>query len=671
MGAGGLRMRLSDYLGTFSVADLRELASRRGIVISQTALRGRQTLVQTLAAALGGYDSISTALMRLNEAELAAVRYLIHGNTTPTLQGLSRHLHAESEVAVGLLESLRLWGLAFPEGDWQHIVIPGATRAAANYFPSMLAPARGAGPDEAPIRLEPPPVEMAAGIECRPRPASFHWDQAEFMARAARSRLKLTQAGRINKRDLKAMEAAFAIEVPGYSMFLSQMLAALRMLAVFEERFLTVFPGADFWFAQPETERAAESLVVWTRLPGYAENAREDPAEVEYVPRTCFGQRSWLVELARAFPAGSAVRVGSLSNRLAWSAPLALKQWDATSDTGVSVQRMVRSMFWLGLLAVDDAARPEHAQVTPLGARVLGGDAGDPPPPVPEELRFFLQPNAEVFAPPNLSPRTLFHLRRITGEKKGGPAGMYPVSADSVRRALDTGVSAAEIITFLEKFSRTGLPSNVRALVETAARQQGRIRLVPAEYVIVADDPRLMEEIRSLKTIAPLLRGAVTERAAVVAEADVPVLTRQLRQRGYAPLDEADVGDPVPLPVDPDAAPPPHAVGDTAGFRRVVELDWSAVESGVEEPLAGGPQEYGRREIKTIFQEASVRRLAVEIEYGAASSGDTTVRTVMPYHVTGHGVEGFCCLRQDVRYFVLSRIRWARLTGEVFQFDNV
>ena len=62
------------------------------------------------------------------------------------------------------------------------------------------------------------------------------------------------------------------------------------------------------------------------------------------------------------------------------------------------------------------------------------------------------------------------------------------MSSRSRKLLNDTGVNVSQILTFLEKFSRTGLPSNVRALVETAGRQHGRIRLVPAGYVLVTDE---------------------------------------------------------------------------------------------------------------------------------------------------------------------------------------
>src|SRR5207244_194922 len=65
-----------------------------------------------------------------------------------------------------------------------------------------------------------PALDIRETAQVRLRPGSFFWDQAEFLARVARSRLKLTRQMKMNRRDLKAMEPAFGVQSPGYVNFL-------------------------------------------------------------------------------------------------------------------------------------------------------------------------------------------------------------------------------------------------------------------------------------------------------------------------------------------------------------------------------------------------------------------------------------------------------------------
>jgi hypothetical protein len=661
-GSGWVRMRLIDYLGAFAVEDLRELARRRGIPLHQEALRGRQTLLRVLAASLGSYEAVRAAVYGLNQAELSLLKLLLENRSSPSLSGLARVVGSEPASLKGALDGLRLWGLVFPEGDWEHIGVPGSTRLVESYLaPSKTTPEGQLNVDFVPPTLHP------AEAPTEPRPASFGWDAAELLARIARTRCKLTQAGKMNRRDLRTMETAFSVKTYGYAYFLHGVVAGLGLVSP-SQGYLGVPDQADAWLAQEELRRAALTLSRWESLQGYPESANTDPADSDYIPLMLQGHRGRVAAALRESDAADGVSVESLARRLVWLAPLSFRQWDGSQDAALITSRMLRSLYWLGLLAVDDAEAPKHARVTPLGARVLGL-GGTPAPLVPEEAQFFLQPNAEAFAPPNLSPRTVFHLRRITGEKKGGPAGMYPITAESLRRAFDTGLKPSAVAQFLERFSRTGLPSNVRALVETTGRQHGRIQLAPAEYVLVTDDKALLDEIRSLKTVEPLLRKPLTERAMLLSAADAPELLKRLRARGYAPMDSSETGEVPELPEDP-AVVPELAPGPAPTRRNPAELDWSGIGSD-EAPVDADGQVMEPGELRALMQDAVTDGLEVEMEYLGRRHEVPTVRTICPYYVAGDIVEAYCRLRNDDRYFNISRIAWARLTGEKFDLERV
>jgi predicted transcriptional regulator len=651
-------MRIGEHLSLFSIEDLRTLAERRGFMLPEAALKGRQTVVRALSGALERYESVYTAVGGLNRAEVEVLRQILTKTGSTGLSAVASALEVDASVVRTVLDSLRLWGLVFPEGDWEHLAVPAQTRMAHHYLPP---------PRKGKVVLELTPPELAvAKARCEPRPGVLGWDMAEFLARVARARLKLTQAGRINRRDLKSMEAGFAVVLAGYPVFLSTLVSALGLLDYGQELVLSTREEADLWLSQSEQTRGVTGLSGWTIMRGYAESATGDPAEADYLPMMLPLQRGRMLDVAKGLDLESTYTIASLHERLVWSTPASFQQWDAARDPSVVAGRMVRSLYWLGVLAVDDPERPRHFRLTPLGARLLRPDARDLPPAVPEDAQFFLQPNAEAFAPPNLAPRTLFHLRRITGEKKGGPLGVYPLTQDSLRRALDSGLSVDAMVTFLERYSRTGLPPNVRTLVETAGRQHGRIRLVPTGYVLVTDVPELLQELRQLKTIEPLVGDVITERVANVDTESVGALMRQLRQRGYAPLNEAEVGDVRALPDDPNAVPDPLDLAPLgARLLSLGEADWGDPDAA-ELPTVPGEPVTDPAAIYQLLLLAEEGGLEVEIEYHGATRGETTVRAVHPLEVGDVQLIAFCCLRQDTRVFNISRISSARLTGETF-----
>lgn len=660
---GRARMKLIDYLGGFSVEDLRELARRRGIPLRQEALRDRQTLLRNLSASLGTYDAVHAALNGLNQAELGVLQVLLEQNPRGTQGSVAAALNAEPAEVRPVLDQLRLWGLAFPEGNWDHIGVPGSTQLISGYLATVRGSANGAA-----TPLAPPALETVPSDGLQARSGSFGWDLAEFLARIARVRLKLTQAGRMNRRDLRGMESAFAVETEGYGALVYQLALALQLIEGSRAGTLRVSERADAFLARPEEPRARQVLETWVALRGYPESSSMDPADAEYIPPQTSRQRSGVLDGLRE--AEGAVTLASLAARLRWRVPRSFEQWEGNRSALVVAVRMVRSLFWLGLVRVDDLQNPTRAALTPLGQRMLTPNAPDVPGLIPEDPFFFLQPNAETFSPPNLAPRTLFHLRRISGEKKGGPAGIYPITQDSLRRALDTGLTAADVVQFLERFSRTGLPDNVRTLVETAGRQHGRIRLVPAGYVLVTEDATLLREIRSLKPVEPLLGPELTERSVALGEQDVTELLRRLRARGYSPLDETSTDQVPPLP--DEAEVPPVEVSAGAAAPPEVELDWSHVEFNgtVPEPQEGQTPEgwvTDTGEIRALMELAETESLVVEIEYQSRAARVPTTRCIWPLYVDGYEVEAHCCLRDEERHFNLSRIRSARLTGESFQ----
>ncbi|MGH2690105.1 MAG: WYL domain-containing protein, partial [Actinomycetota bacterium] len=74
------------------------------------------------------------------------------------------------------------------------------------------------------------------------------------------------------------------------------------------------------------------------------------------------------------------------------------------------------------------------------------------------------------------------------------------------------------------------------------------------------------------------------------------------------------------------------------------------------------------REIRRLLELGVQHSAAVEIQY-LSGMGETTQRVIEPLESDRSSVTALCRLRGDERTFWLSRIRWARATGEHFEPD--
>ncbi|MBZ4320166.1 helicase-associated domain-containing protein, partial [Streptomyces huiliensis] len=88
-------------------------------------------------------------------------------------------------------------------------------------------------------------------------------------------------------------------------------------------------------------------------------------------------------------------------------------------------------------------------------------------------------------------------------ESKGG-ATVYRFTPDSVRRALDAGQAASDVLAFLTEHSRTPLPQPLVYLVEDVARRHGRLRVGAASSYLRCDDEALLAEILADRRSAAL-----------------------------------------------------------------------------------------------------------------------------------------------------------------------
>ncbi|WP_028654608.1 helicase-associated domain-containing protein [Nocardioides sp. J54] len=220
----------------------------------------------------------------------------------------------------------------------------------------------------------------------------------------------------------------------------------------------------------------------------------------------------------------------SLVDRVAWDRP---RRPRTRPDL---VAWAVAEAAVLGLTGADVLAPYARALVagddpTPVLAALL-------PPPVDHVL---LQADLTAVAPGPLEPDLARRLQQVADVESHGGATVYRFSADSVRRALDSGWTTAEVHAFVLAASRTPVPQPLTYLVEDVARSFGRLRVGAATSFIRSDDEVALAELVN----HPRAAGLGLQRLAptvLISSLPLDVLLPRLRELGSAPVVEGPDG---------------------------------------------------------------------------------------------------------------------------------
>ncbi|RNG33521.1 helicase-associated domain-containing protein [Streptomyces botrytidirepellens] len=118
------------------------------------------------------------------------------------------------------------------------------------------------------------------------------------------------------------------------------------------------------------------------------------------------------------------------------------------------------------------------------------------------------------------------------------PASLWHITPASLRRALDTGHTADDLLHVLRSIADTAvLPEQLTALVRSAADAHGRVRLTTPASLLHSTDTALIAEIAASGRLAPL---SLRVLAPTVLTSPLPgdTVLAALRDAGYAPVHE-------------------------------------------------------------------------------------------------------------------------------------
>jgi hypothetical protein len=140
----------------------------------------------------------------------------------------------------------------------------------------------------------------------------------------------------------------------------------------------------------------------------------------------------------------------------------------------------------------------------------------------------------------------LAQLMRLTAdvESRGG-ATVHRFTPTSVRRALDAGWTADELLEALRGASRTGLPQPLEYLVRDVARRHGQTRVGGATAYIRSDDESVLESLLVERSLGALRLRRIAPTVLVAFAADPETLLEMMREAGYSPVQERPDGSVV------------------------------------------------------------------------------------------------------------------------------
>ncbi len=288
---------------------------------------------------------------------------------------------------------------------------------------------------------------------------------------------------------------------------------------------------SDAWRASPPARRLVALVRAWPRM-NWA------PAAAK--PRSALADQ--VSDLGAAIRSGVLARFAEESDRvlldpadvvaeLAWRVPAV---HDAAGTAAALAEAEALGLVSLGCLTELGRALLLDEGLEEAADRLL--------PPATGVARLLADLTAVVTGLPTAELSALLDSAADVDERD--TASVWRFSADSVRRALDRGRTADQVLADLESVAETELPQPLTYLVRDVERRHGQVTVTPVACCVRTSDPVLLEEIahhRSLQALGLVVLGAGVLASSKPAEETL----HSLRAAGYAPTSSDLAGTPI------------------------------------------------------------------------------------------------------------------------------
>ncbi len=334
----------------------------------------------------------------------------------------------------------------------------------------------------------------------------------------------------------------------------------------------------DTWRATGIAARWRQLALAWlamTRMPALL-GQRDDRDRLinalapEATRPAAPSQRRAALQVLVGLPPGSAPSAADVFETLSWRAPRRTVRNGATGGNAFEAALAEAALLGItgsggltsfGRRLLEEAIADDLDEEDPLGVR--GSDAAARsaavgaldallPSPVDHVL---LQNDLTMVVPGPPEPLLAAELELIG---VGESASVFRVTADSVRRSLDAGYSAADLHALFAQRSRTPVPQTLTYLIDDVARRHGGLRVGSANSYVRSDDEATIAEVLADRRLAAagLRRLAPTVLASRLAPTR---LLEMLRDAGFPPVQEDATGAAVLSRPKARRAPPRHS----------------------------------------------------------------------------------------------------------------
>jgi hypothetical protein len=423
-------------------------------------------------------------------------------------------------------------------------------------------------PDPPSVTWTPRPVELVER-EMAAAAAGAVRLVTSVLESAGTSPVPLLKNGAVGVRELRRM--AKATGVPTADIRLGLALAHMAGLLGTSDAGAMPTPDADAWLALRPADRLAALVTAWLDLPALPVLDEGTAWRPDVESGVATAKRVVLDALAAHSPA--AAPPAELAAWVAWQRPLPLggslssgllrpEQDERHSDLGDEVfpgehevddertpgpldiaRRLVPAVLaeaaWLGLVgagALTSAGRAAH-EGSDLAAAV-----GDALGSARDTARIQADLTAVVLGHPSADlAATLDGLAEREGTST---AAMWRFSPTSIRRAMDAGLSARQILDDLAGIAEGGVPQPLEYLIGDVARRHGLLRAGAVQCYLRSDDEALLREVAADRRFRTLgLRPVGT--GVLVGQRPLDQTLAALRAGGYSPVEEGPDGVPV------------------------------------------------------------------------------------------------------------------------------
>lgn len=464
-------------------------------------------------------NKIAKALANMGEAEHKVLARLVWGPPTGVVHNATRRIENPSSP----IERLLVSGLLRPV-DHQSVVLPREVAlklregklfrdSVSPHLPEWPEKSTGVGSE-----LSVPLINRAA-IGSAQELTSHVLAVAEFLDENEVAQLA---TGAIGKRDFRSL--ASRIGDAETCEFVLSLAAAGKLISRSSGRWI---PTTQFerWADGDGWERWRALRAAWDVMLDWPDEDLNvlDPQRRQ--PQAGELRGAIAHQLAEAED-GQAITAEVLAARLSWLMPVR-----DSADLPETCKRVIDEAAWLGLLAFgrrSTLCEPLNSAESNPGFADFGDEV-------------LVQSDLSLVAPAPLNRDTAKKIGKFAARVSHGATGVWRLTNNSIRQALDAGCSAESIRDWLMEHSATDVPAVALQLIDDVARTHGKIRVAAINCAIQVDDEDVLVTILNhqksaelgLLKLGPTVLGATAEPEEVVG---------LLREIGLAPVPTSSAG---------------------------------------------------------------------------------------------------------------------------------